>query len=117
MMPTMIDYEFGDIVLVPFPFADQTAGKKRPAIVVSSESYIREHPDLVLMAITSQTRPSPAIGEVVLSQWKIAGLLKPSLIKPVFTTIEKRLVLKRLGKLSAEDRKALCQALKMILGE
>jgi mRNA interferase MazF len=113
----MIDYEFGDVVLVPFPFTDQTATKKRPAVIVRSKAYILEHPDLVLMAITSRQRSSPAVGEVTLTQWKTAGLLKPSLIKPIFTTIEKGLVVRRLGKLAADDRKALCQTLGMILGE
>jgi hypothetical protein len=28
----MTDYKFGVIVLVPFPFTDQTATKKRPAV-------------------------------------------------------------------------------------
>ncbi|MFN6463580.1 MAG: type II toxin-antitoxin system PemK/MazF family toxin [Nostoc sp. DedVER02] len=34
----MTNYEFGDVVLVPFPFTDQTTTKKRPAVVVSSNS-------------------------------------------------------------------------------
>jgi mRNA interferase MazF len=34
----MIDYKFGDIVLVPFPFTDQTTAKKRPAVIVSSNA-------------------------------------------------------------------------------
>ena len=33
--PTM-PFEFGDIVLVPFPFTNQTTAKKRPAVAVSS---------------------------------------------------------------------------------
>jgi hypothetical protein len=35
----MTDYKFGDIVLVPFPFTDQTTFKKRPAVIVSSNAY------------------------------------------------------------------------------
>jgi mRNA interferase MazF len=57
-------FEFGDIVLVPFPFTSQTASKKRPAAVVSNQAYNTARPDIVVMAITSQLRPTPAIGEV-----------------------------------------------------
>ncbi len=31
----MTGFEFGDVVLVPFPFTDQSAAKKRPAVVIS----------------------------------------------------------------------------------
>ncbi len=37
-------YRFGDVIVVPFPFTDQTATQKRPAVVVSSEAYQRERP-------------------------------------------------------------------------
>ena len=117
MMQTMTDYDFGDVVLVPFPFTDQTTSKKRPAIVVSSAAYHREHPDIILMAVTGQMRPSPSFGEVNIIQWKQAGLLKPSVIKPVFATIEKGLVLRRLGRLEQEDRKTLQEVLQILLGE
>lgn len=115
-MPTTTTYEFGDIVLVPFPFTDQTAKKRRPAVVVSSVAYHREHLDLILMALTSQTRPSTSVGEVTIVHWKQAGLLKPSVLKPVLTTLEKGLVLRKLGRLHSQDRTALLKALKQILG-
>lgn len=51
-MPTTTIYDFGDVVLVPFPFTNQTTTKKRPAIVVSSDAYNKARPDLILMALT-----------------------------------------------------------------
>lgn len=35
----MMSFDFVDVELVPFPFTDQTATKKRPAFVVSSAKY------------------------------------------------------------------------------
>jgi len=113
----MTSYEFGDILLVPFPFTDQSTAKKRPAVVVSSEGYHRERPDLILMAVSSQVRPTALVGEVMVKQWQEAGLRKPSVIKPVLTTIEEGLVLKRLGRLTQEDKRTLIQALHVILGD
>jgi mRNA interferase MazF len=62
-MPTT-RFEFGDIVLVPFPFTDQTAAKQRPAVVVSSRAYNLVEPDLVLIAVTSQLPAAATLGEV-----------------------------------------------------
>ena len=117
MMQTMINYDFGDVVLVPFPFIDQSRSKKRPAIVISSGAYHRERPDLILMAATSQIKPSASFGEVTVTEWKQAGLLKPSVIKPIFTTVQKGLVLKKLGRLGKQDRRNLIKTLKVLLGE
>jgi mRNA-degrading endonuclease toxin of MazEF toxin-antitoxin module len=54
-MPNTIAYSFGDVVLVPFPFTDQTASKKCPAVIVSSDAYHQRWPDAIMMAVTSQT--------------------------------------------------------------
>jgi len=35
----MTGSEFGDVLLVPFPFTDQSTAKRRPAVVVSSDAY------------------------------------------------------------------------------
>jgi len=85
-------------------------------VVISSERYNRERPDLILMAVTSQMRPTPRVGEVGVDQWQAAGLLKPSVIKPLITTIEATLVVRQLGVLVADDQKALRQALAAVLG-
>ncbi|TAM47536.1 MAG: type II toxin-antitoxin system PemK/MazF family toxin [Gammaproteobacteria bacterium] len=109
-------YEFGDVVLIPFPFTNQSATKKRPAVVVSSRIYNVERPDLVVMAITSQTRAANRF-DIPVNNWREAGLLMPSVIKPVLATIERALVLRRLGQLKDEDCQTLTEKLKGILGK
>ena len=112
----MTPFEFGDIVLVPFPFTDQSATKKRPAVVISSSVYNSERPDLIIMAVTSRIKPTTTIGEAMVQDWQAAGLLRPSVIKPVITTIEKRLVIKIMGRLKKGDQQALRGSLERILG-
>ena len=116
-MPNTISYSFGDLVLVPFPFTDQTASKKRPAVIVSADAYHQRRLDAIVMAVTSQIlRPAGALGEVLIGDWQGAGLPKASLIKPVLATIEQRLILRKLGALQADDVQALRSALRQILG-
>jgi len=57
-------YEKGDVVLVPFPFSNQSTIKKRPAIVISSSTYNKIFSDVVIMAITSQTEKAIALVNV-----------------------------------------------------
>ena len=113
----MTDYNFGDIVLVPFPFTDQSSVKKRPAVVVSSKAYNCLRPDVVIMAVTSQMHSADYFGDTIISDWETAGLLKPSVFKPIFTTIEKRLILKMLGHISRQDQSTLHDMLQNILGK
>jgi len=113
----MTTYEFGDVVLVPFPFTDQTTSKKRPAVIVSSNRYNQLRPDVILIAVTSQLSSQTQIGDIIVSNWSSAGLIKPSAIKPVLTTLEKTLVIKTLGKLELGDRTILNEVLDTIMGQ
>jgi mRNA interferase MazF len=111
-----MSYEFGTVVLVPFPFTDQSASKRRPAVIVSNRAYNVARPDVVVMAVTSQVRPTLAVGEVWVSAWQQAGLLKPSAVKPVFATIEQRLVIRQLGALQPADQIVLRKAINETIG-
>jgi mRNA interferase MazF len=111
----MTSFNSGDIILVPFPFTDQSTSKKRPAVIISSPAYNAERPDFIIMAVTSQIKPTSIIGEVIIQDWEDAGLLKPSAIKPVITTIEKKLVLKKMGQLKKDDLTTLQKNINMIL--
>jgi mRNA interferase MazF len=109
-------YAFGDVVLVPFPFTDQSGGKKRPAVVVSSANYNSNRRDLVIMAITSQIRTPLDFGEAQLVDWQSAGLVKPSVLKPLLATIEQGLVIRALGVLTAADKTTLHKSIGLVIG-
>ena len=114
-------FEFGDIVLVPFPYtnqlSNQLSSKRRPAVVVSNPVFHNQQRDLVLMPVTSQVRSPLLVGETLVSDWNGAGLLKPSVTKPVLMTIERPLILRKLGRLTTADRSADNATLALILGE
>lgn len=114
-MPPTTRYSFGDIVLVPFPFTDQSGTKQRPAVVISSAAYHQARRDVLIMAVTSQARPGMH-GEVEVKHWQDAGLIKASVIKPVIATIEAPLIIRRLGQLETDDQQALRQAINQIVG-
>lgn len=115
-MPPTTGYSFGDVVLVPFPFTNQAGTKKRPAVIISSAAYNTAQRDVIIMAVTSQLRPSGMLGEAPVADWEAAGLVKPSAIKPVITSIEQTLVIRRLGRLTPEDQQALRNAIANIVG-
>ena len=109
-------HSFGDVVLVPFAFTDQSGLKKRPAVIVSGSAYNASRRDLVIMAITSQVRQPLGYAEALVADWQAAGLIKPSVLKPVFTTIEQGLVVRTMGKLAAGDLRALREVIAQTVG-
>ena len=57
------------------------------------------------------------IGTFLVKDWKAAGLLKPSVVKPIITTLQKTLVKKKLGRLIGQDIERLQDALQSIFGD
>ena len=91
----------GDAVLVPFPLTDLSDTKRRPAVVVSSYGDNSSRSEIVIMAITSQMQTPLGLNKAMVADWQSAGLIKASVLRSVFTTIERRLVVRVLGKVSA----------------
>jgi mRNA interferase MazF len=106
-------YKQGDVLLVPFPFTDQSAVKQRPAVVLSSETYNRTHFDIILAPITSQLHGDSH--EVQINDWESTGLLKSSAVKPVLASFDTLLVRKRLGALSDDDLESVRTLFRQIL--
>lgn len=117
MMTTqpMTSCSFGDVVLVAFPFTDQTATKKRPAVVLHRPNYQRRHQDVILMAITSRIRKPLKEDEGMIHDWNHAGLIKPSMFKPLIATLEQALIIRKLGTLTERGREILGTILHQVL--
>jgi len=104
------------VLLVPFPFSDLSTTKTRPAVVISSATYHRTEPDLVLAAVTSQVDRANGPCDYVLADWQAAGLRFPSALKPDIFTLEPSRVLHRVGSLSRSDLAHVDDRLRVALG-
>lgn len=110
----MTHYDFGDVILVGFPFTNLQTVKKRPAVILSNETYNKSRPDVILMAISSKIRHPQEIGENQIVNWGQAGLIKPSVFKPLIATVEQTQVIRKMGDLSPIDRASLQRVLRVL---
>ena len=53
---------------------------------------------------------------MLIQEWKAAGLIKPGVVKPVITTIERSLVIKKLGRPKDTSQAAIRKAIDSIVG-
>lgn len=94
----MMTYNFGDIILVGFPHTDLASITKRPAIVL----YDSGDQDVLVARVTTQDYESET--DYKISDWEKCGLLAASTVRlSKQATIEKRFILRKLGKLGATE--------------
>lgn len=103
-----------DIGVVPFPFTDRRATKRRPALVVSSAEFNEAHEQSILAMITSSAGAS-WLSDVTIEGWREAGLAVPCRIRLELFTLDNALVLRRVGSLSRRDAAAATAALSRFL--
>lgn len=103
------------VVVVPFPFTDRDARKRRPAVILSNrDEFGVPAGHSVLAMITSAAHARWPL-DVIIDDVKAAGLPAPSLIRMKLFTLDDRLILRQLGALGDRDREATRQALKRLL--
>lgn len=91
----------GEIVLIPFPFAELTNKKVRPAIVVCETKDV--YKDLVLCAVSSVVPKKLSANEMILKKDKTNNLRADSVGKiDRVVTAKRNDVIANLGKLSEE---------------
>jgi len=105
----------GEILVLPFPYSDKLAEKKRPAVVISKPALERTH-GLVWVAMITSDRGAPRADDILISNIARAGLPAPSLVRPVkLATIEPARVLRVAGALAKGDLAAVLSAIQKFI--
>lgn len=104
-----------DIVVVPFPYADRLAEKRRPALVVSSAKLAPY--DLVWLAMITSADNEPWPCDVAITDLDRAGLPAPSVVRPAkIACIEPARIERRAGRLDKAAARGVTQQLRAFLG-
>lgn len=93
-----MDFKFGDIVLLKFPFTNGLKAKKRPALIIQDS----KDGDIVVCRITTKIS-NDSFSIPLGDYWQKFGLLKASEIRiNKIATLEKSLVNIKLGEINTD---------------
>lgn len=106
----------GDIVLIPFPFAELTQLKARPAVVIAETAD--KYRDLIVAAISSVVPPELSRNELVIFPDARNGLRARSVIKVdrIITTKSEHIIT-HLGVLSASERETFTMMFRNLVSD
>lgn len=110
----MTGYSRGDVILVSFVFTDETGVRQRPAVIISSDAYHRGREEAIIAAITSRT-DRVLVGDHLISHWREAGLLFPSVATGIIRTIKQDMIARKLGAMPRADMQAIDSKLRVTL--
>ncbi len=106
--------DFGDVVVVPFPFVDIAAEKRRPSVILSHTAFNGSHGHSICAMITTAAR-SKWPSDVAIADLKPAGLNRPCVVRWKLFTLPNELILRRAGKLASGDRDNVALVARKIL--
>ena len=107
-----------DILLVPFPFSDQSGKKVRPVLVLSNNTYNGFGDDIVVCAITSNLKPIKYSFIINEKSLEVGKLYEKSSIKvDTLLKINKSLIIKNLGTINKSAFRKLMGILEEIFEE
>ena len=101
-----MNYNQGEILLIPMPFSDLSKNKKRPVLVVSNNEYNRKSLDLIVVAITSNIQCSGNKLSLTNEDLETGKLKYISSIKTdKIYTLSKGIIIKSFGQITTEKLK------------
>jgi len=111
-----VTFEAYDVVVVPFPFTDRTATKRRPALVISDGLAFNSRVGHSVLAMITSAKHSDWPEDSEISDLDAAGLSSDSVVRMKLFTLDNQLILRRAGALSTNDRARVRGALGRVLG-
>ena len=102
-MKSGIQFNQGDILIVPFPFSNLSGIRQRPVLVLSKTNYLRECEDVVTCGITSNLKDSKyslLINNSNLIEGSIP--IKSRIKVDKLFTLEQSIVIKKIGRIKKE---------------
>lgn len=92
-----------DIVLIPIPFTDLASQKKRPAVIISSDTYNESNEDIVVVALTSNIEPREFSVTLTNDDLEDGTLKVTSMIRvDKIYTLNKSIVIKTFGRVKQD---------------
>jgi mRNA interferase MazF len=116
-MPTSDEarFEAFDVVVVPFPYADRLAERRRPALVVSNRKLAIH--GLIWVAMITSADNDAWSGDVAIADLRRAGLPAPSVVRPAkIACIEPARIERRAGRLDKAAARIVAQRVRAYLG-
>jgi mRNA interferase MazF len=100
------------VVVLDFPGV--TGVKRRPAVVLSSDTYHAARPDVIVALVTSQTT-AVGVTDYVLQDWAAAGLRLPSVFRSFLATIPRTSAVSQIGRVTDRDWAAILSRVRTAL--
>ncbi len=110
-MPT---FEPFAVVAARFPYVELEHGKRRPALIVSSPR-LHERNDLLWVLMITSARNEPWPDDIAIDDLDLAGLRKPSVIRPAKIATIEATAAEPIGRLSAGTAARVASALRDML--
>jgi mRNA interferase MazF len=110
-----VTFDVFDVVVTHFPFADRSAEKKRPAVVLSGFDNFGSATGVALVAMITTGRASQWPLDVPVGDLDAAGLKHNCGVRMKLATLDFRHIERKLGGLAEGDRKAVSESLKQLL--
>jgi mRNA interferase MazF len=98
-----------DVIVVPFPYGERLAEKRRPALVVSNERL--GGAGVLWIAMITSAGKEKRVGDIAIRHLSEAGLPGASIVRASkLATIEPSRILRRIGRLAKAERSEATRA-------